>query len=46
MPTLNSQRAFIGTTGKEAQGIFSAEFDPAAGAFSQPEFAAEFPGND
>lgn len=45
-PTLSRQRAFIGTTGKDAQGIFSASFDPVAGLFTQPEFAAKFSGND
>src|ERR1700709_24561 len=46
MPTLNSQRAFLGTTGKESQGIFFAEFDPLTGSFSTPEFAAKFTSND
>jgi 6-phosphogluconolactonase len=46
MPTLNSQRAFLGTTGKDSQGIFFADFDPATGAFSTPEFAAKFTSND
>lgn len=46
MPTLNSQRAFIGTTGKDGQGIFFADFDAATGTFSTPEFAAKFTGND
>jgi len=45
-PTLNTQRAFIGSTGKEAQGIFRVEFDPKAGVFSIPEMAAKLPGND
>ncbi len=44
--TLSRQRAFIGTTGKEAQGIFVATFDPATGEFTQPEIAAKFSGND
>ncbi len=46
MPTLNNQRAFIGTTGKESQGIFTADFNPDTGAFSQPEFVAKFVSND
>ena len=46
MPTLNSQRAFLGTTGKESQGIFFADFDAATGTFGEPEFAARFTGND
>jgi 6-phosphogluconolactonase len=45
-PTLGTQRAFVGTTGKEAQGIFSTYFDPKTGTFSQPEMAAKLPGND
>ena len=46
MPTLNSNRAFLGTTGKESQGIFFADFDAATGSFSTPEFAAKFTNND
>ena len=46
MPTLNNRRAFLGTTGKDSQGMFFADFDAAAGAFSAPEFAAKFPNND
>lgn len=45
-PTLKTQRAFLGTTGKEGQGIFFAYFDAATGAFSQPQFAAKFTAND
>ncbi len=46
MPTLNSQRAFLGTTGKDSQGIFFADFDAAGGSFSEPQFAAKFTAND
>lgn len=45
-PSLKSQRAFLGTTGKDSQGIFFANFDAAAGEFSRPEFAAAFTAND
>ncbi len=40
------QRAFIGTTGKDGGGIFVATFDEETGAFSTPELAAKFSGND
>jgi 6-phosphogluconolactonase len=46
MPTLGTQRAFVGSTGKDAQGIFSTYFDPKTGSFSLPEMAAKLPGND
>ena len=45
-PTLGTQRAFVGSTGKDAQGIFSTSFDPKTGTFSEPEMAAKLPGND
>ena len=45
-PSLKSQRAFLGTTGKDGQGIFFANFDASTGSFSQPEFAAKFTAND
>jgi 6-phosphogluconolactonase len=45
-PTLTSQRAFIGTTGKESQGIFTSNFDPKTGTFDQPEFAAKVENSD
>lgn len=45
-PALSRQRAFIGSTGKDGQGIFMAYFDPATGEFTQPEFVAKFTGND
>ena len=43
---LHRQRACVGTSGKAAQGIFTAEFDPDSGSFAQPEMAAALPGND
>lgn len=46
MPTLQRQRAYIGTTGKAGQGIFTAEFDPSTGSFARPEMALPLPGND
>ena len=46
IPTLSRQRAFLGTTGKDGQGIFSSSFDPQNGTFSQPEFASKLTGND
>lgn len=45
-PALQPQRAYIGTSGKGAQGIFTAEFDPGTGNFTQPEMAVALPGND
>ncbi|MGI4853545.1 MAG: lactonase family protein [Janthinobacterium lividum] len=45
-PTLNSRRAFIGTTGGGAQGIFFAYFDAMTGTLTQPEFASKLAGND
>lgn len=45
-PTLRRQRAFVGTTGKAGQGIFTADFDPDSGTFSRPQMAAPLPGND
>ncbi|MEZ2347738.1 lactonase family protein [Terriglobus sp. RCC_193] len=47
-PTLSLHRktAFIGTTGKEAQGIFQTSFDAKTGTFAPPDMAAKLPGND
>lgn len=45
-PTLRRQRAYIGTSGKAAGGIFTAEFDPDTGSFARPEMAVPLPGND
>jgi len=45
-PTLKTQRAFLGTTGKDAQGIFTASFDAKTGQFDQPQMAIKIPGND
>ena len=41
-----TQRAFIGTTGKQSQGIFLAHFSATTGTFSQPKPVADLPGND
>ena len=46
VPTLDTQRAFVGSTGKDAQGIFSINFDQITGTFDQPAMAARLPGND
>ena len=40
------QRAFIGSTGKQSQGIFRVHFDASTGSFSQPVNVAALPGND
>ncbi|MGI4757434.1 MAG: lactonase family protein [Janthinobacterium lividum] len=45
-PTLRLQRAYLGTTGKAGQGIFTAEFDNSTGTFARPEMAVPLPGND
>ncbi len=45
-PTLNRRQAYIGTTGKAGQGIFTADFDPASGIFTPPQMAVPLPGND
>lgn len=45
-PIPQRQRAYIGTSGKGAQGIFIAEFDPDTGSFAPPEIAVALPGND
>jgi 6-phosphogluconolactonase len=44
--SLHRKTAFIGTTGKEAQGIFQTSFDAKTGTFAPPEMAAKLPGND
>ncbi len=45
-PMPGTQRAFIGTTGKLAEGIFFANFDPKTGSFDVPVMASKTPGND
>lgn len=45
-PPAVRQRAYIGSTGKQSQGIFVAEFDAASGSFSAPKMVASLAGND
>lgn len=40
------QRAYIGSTGKQSQGIYLADFDAASGTFTAPKLVAPLPGND
>ncbi len=44
--SLDRRPAFIGATGKDAQGIFTTSFDAKSGSFSEPGMAARLPGND
>jgi 6-phosphogluconolactonase len=36
----------LGSTGKQAQGIYAADFDAASGTFTTPKLVADLPGND